>query len=322
MNTLALAFQREHSQEARRAGAIAAQQLRLLRVEQHLALLVKRLFPDSGRQQFDIDIAVIQSLRQAIAGLEMDPTDAATPFATLKASLGDSRRVADAIVMKYLYGMPLRSQCKRLKDGGAELSPAGLCRQVGAAAALLGVAHQAQLQRVMQGRQLEIDSSPVPCRVKRQGRVAECWYWPLLSDEGEISFLFSPSSSRTFLDAFLESRYQGGVSIGDQAAFVAYRARLASRLSAKQAGATARKLWRFSGSETANEHVGIFKSLIANCALQGLRPAGYLAGVMTLVATAESTTLLEITPRDWRDALGDIALGGRYLPDHEVAPVC
>ncbi|WP_445003257.1 IS66 family transposase [Halomonas mongoliensis] len=332
MNTLALALQREHSQEARRAGAIAAQQLHLLSVEKHLALLVQRLFPDSGRQQLDIDMAVIQSLRQAVSGMAMDSTDAAALLATLKASLGESKGVADAIVMKYLYGVPLRSQCQRLKEGGSEPSLAGLCRQVGAASALLAVAHQAQLERVMQSRQLRVDGAPVPCRVKRQGRVAECWYWPLHSGEDEISFLFSPSPSRTFLEVFLESHYQGEVSIGDRAAFTAYRAGLASRLSAKQAGAMARKLWRFSGSETSNEHVGIFKSLIANCAMQGLKPAGYLAGAMTLIATSASPAMLEITPRDWRDALGGIApfseawrrgerlLSGPHMPDHEVVP--
>lgn len=298
MNSLAL--RRKDLTEARRTGAIADEQRHLLRVEQHLALLVQRLFSGAERQQLDIDMAVTQSLRLTISGLTVPAAEDAAPFETLRASLGDPRLVADAIVMKYLRGIPLRRQCTLHGERWGALSAARLRRQVGVAAALLCVAHQAQLQRVLQSRQLTIDSAPVPCRVKRQGVLAECWYWPLYGDEGEISFLLSPSPSMIYLESLLERHYRGDVRFGHRAAHAAFRERLASRLAVRQAGVIAKKLWHFSGSETGNERVGIFKSLIANCAVQGLKPAGYLAGSMVLVATSESPILPDITPGDWR----------------------
>lgn len=303
MTVLTLATKRHRRDGIMHASAIAAEQLYLLQVENNLATLIHQLFPDGYEQQLEIDMSVKQSLRRSLACLPPTGNNDATPFHRLAHALSDIPFIADTIVTKYLSGISLRKQQQSSNRHGVDVHYAEHCRQVSVASALLAVAHQTQLLSVLQSNMLHIDSKPIRCGHKRHCVLSENWFWPLYSENHEISFFFSPSPSRSHLEKLLERHYSGRILMQSKAAFHSYRSALTAWHTKSQADDIADKLWRFSGSEIGTEHTGTFKSLIANCMLQDLRPGDYLASALTLVKASPSSDRRTPTPREYSDLL-------------------
>ena len=303
MPALTLPTQRQHRDGIMHAGTIAAEQRFLLKIENNLAALIHQLFPNGCEQQLEIDMSVKQSLRHSLACLPPTGNNDETPFQRLAHALSDIPFIADTIVTKYLNGISLRKQQQSSKRHGVDVHYAEHCRQVSLASALLAVAHQTQLLSVLQSNMLHIDSKPIRCSHKRHCVLRENWFWPLYSENHEISFFFSPSPSRSHLEKLLERHYSGSIIIQSKAAFHSYRSALTSWHTESQADDIADKLWRFSGSEIGTEHTGTFKSLIANCMLHGLTPGDYLASALTLVKASPPWDTRTPTPREYSDLL-------------------
>lgn len=309
--------------EVVRTAAIADEQIRLMHIENMVETLTRRIFSRQNSRQLDIDASIRQSLRHVIASLDALDDSGETAALRLTEPLGNMQSISGIIVTKYLQGDSLKKQHGISRKLGNSVSYASLCFQVSAAAAVLAVAHQAQLLSVLQADTLHIDRSPRACTLKRGGVVKEIWFWPLHSETGEIHFLFSPSPSISHLEHFLAQYYTGDVTLDEKAAFNSYARSLRSQHTDRKSDDITGKIWKFSGSDIPIESTGIFKSLVASCLLQGLSPSGYLASVMTLIATSSQPLVHALTPRERRGLLcpKTITPAARQHPSASIQPV-
>lgn len=66
-----------------------------------------------------------------------------------------------------------------------------------------------------------------------------------------------------------------------------------------------RKNWLFCCTELGARHVGIAKSLLATCRMQGIDPYTYLVDVLQRVGQHPASRVAELTPRLWKRHFAD-----------------
>ena len=66
-----------------------------------------------------------------------------------------------------------------------------------------------------------------------------------------------------------------------------------------------RKNWLFCWSEVGAKHVGIIQSLLTTCRLHNVDPYTYLVDVLQRVALHPARSVIELTPRVWKERFAD-----------------
>jgi len=118
------------------------------------------------------------------------------PAAVLEKSFADVSFLANLVIDKFVYHLPLYRQHQRLEAAGVHVARATLTNLVHRTAELLAPVHGAVVASILAGQVLAMDETPIKAgRQKRPpphpGKMKTCYFWPIYGDQDEIAFLFA-----------------------------------------------------------------------------------------------------------------------------------
>lgn len=120
----------------------------------------------------------------------------------------DVSAVADILVEKFVYHMPLYRQHQKLLDEGFKLSRNTLGNWVGAASELLRPIADALREQLLGGSYLKLDETAIKAgRTKTaqgKGKMKAGWLWPMLGEHGDIVFNYAASRGRSVVEKLLK----------------------------------------------------------------------------------------------------------------------
>jgi transposase len=115
------------------------------------------------------------------------------PPAVLEKSLADVSVLAELLLDKFRYHLPLYRQHQRLRHAGIRLSRGTLTQWVQRTAALLEPIYYALLSSILQSAVLTMDETPIKAGRHIKGKLHTGYFWPLYGDQDEIAFPFAAS---------------------------------------------------------------------------------------------------------------------------------
>ncbi len=118
------------------------------------------------------------------------------PAAVLEKSCADVSFLANMVIDKLVYHLPLYRQHQRLAAAGVRLGRSTLTNLIHRTAELLAPVRAAQIDSILASKVLAMDETPVKAGRKKRappqrGVMKTGYFWPLYGDRGEISFLFA-----------------------------------------------------------------------------------------------------------------------------------
>ncbi|HED35271.1 MAG TPA: IS66 family transposase [Gammaproteobacteria bacterium] len=143
------------------------------------------------------------------------------PTPVFEKSMADVSFLVGLLVDKFLYHQPLYRQHQKLALNGITLSRSSLTQYVHRTAQLLKPIYEALLRHILRSKVLAMDETPSKAGRKKKGKMQQAWFWPLLGDQGEIAFHFSPSRARKVVDELL-CDFQGTLVTDGYAVYRAY----------------------------------------------------------------------------------------------------
>jgi transposase len=149
------------------------------------------------------------------------------PANVLDNSLADVSFLAGMLVDKFNYHLPLYRQHQRVKDGGIDLSRATLTNLTQRSIELLRSIADAQLAHILTSQVLSMDETPIKAgrtknNRKKKGQMKQAWFWPLMGDQDEIAFTYSPSRGRQHIESVLRSQFSGTLISDGYTAYSSY----------------------------------------------------------------------------------------------------
>ncbi len=146
---------------------------------------------------------VLKIVRPVVKKKEGGIVCADLPPSVLGKSLADVSLLACMAVDKFSYHLPLYRQHQRMAAAGVRIARPSLTHWMHGAADLLAPIHQAQLDSVRESAVLAVDETPIKAGKRDRGGLKTGFFWPLYGDRSEISFCFSETRGRAFLDKIL-----------------------------------------------------------------------------------------------------------------------
>lgn len=120
----------------------------------------------------------------------------------------DVSALADMLVEKFVYHMPLYRQHQKLQDEGFQLSRSTLGNWVGAGIELLRPIADILRDELLGGRYLKLDETAIKAgrtkTGKGKGKMKSGWLWPMLGEFGDIVFNYSASRGKIVVDNLLK----------------------------------------------------------------------------------------------------------------------
>ncbi|MGI9285276.1 MAG: IS66 family transposase [Pseudomonadales bacterium] len=151
------------------------------------------------------------------------------PTNVLDNSVADVSFLAGMLVDKFLYHLPLYRQHQRLLNGGIQLSRTTLTNLTKRSIELLRPIVDAQLGSVLQSRVLSMDETPIKAGLsknkKGKGTMKQAWFWPVMGDQDEIVFTYSPSRARHHIESVLKNQFSGTLISDGYKAYASYAAK-------------------------------------------------------------------------------------------------
>ena len=120
----------------------------------------------------------------------------AAPPAIFEKSFPDVSLVANLLIDKFVYHLPLYRQHQRLQHAGIRLSRSTLTQWVQRAADLLEPIYYALLSSILQSWLLLMDETPLKAGRREKGKLHRGYLWPLYGDQDEVAFPFSASRAQ------------------------------------------------------------------------------------------------------------------------------
>jgi len=115
------------------------------------------------------------------------------PPAVFEKSFPDASLLANLLIDKFIYHLPLYRQHQRLQHAGIRLSRSTLTHWVQRAADLLEPIYYAVFSSILQSWLLLMDETPLNAGRREQGKLHRGYLWPIYGDQDEIAFPFSAS---------------------------------------------------------------------------------------------------------------------------------
>jgi transposase len=115
------------------------------------------------------------------------------PPAVFEKSFPDVSLIANLLIDKFVYHLPLYRQHQRLQHAGIRLSRSTLTHWVQRAADLLEPIYYALLSSILQSWLLLMDETPLHAGRREQGKLHRGYLWPIYGDQEEVAFPFSAS---------------------------------------------------------------------------------------------------------------------------------
>ena len=120
----------------------------------------------------------------------------------------DVSALADMLVEKFIYHLPLYRQHQRLQDQGFKLARASLGNWVAASIQLLKPIAESIRESILQGEHAKLDETPIKAgRTKGangKGKMKSGWLWPLLGETGDIYFHYNASRGKKVVEQLLD----------------------------------------------------------------------------------------------------------------------
>ncbi len=137
------------------------------------------------------------------------------PVGPLGHAQADVSFLAQMLIDKFCYHTPLYRQHQKLADEGITLSRSTLDNWTHSAISLLKPVAQAVMSGVLGGKAIKIDETPIKAgkgKTKHgRGKMKQGWFWPVLGEDGDIAFHYSPSRGKQVLTDLLKEQFQGTV---------------------------------------------------------------------------------------------------------------
>jgi transposase len=121
---------------------------------------------------------------------------APAPPAVFEKSFPDVSLVANLLIEKFVYHLPLYRQHQRLQHAGIRLSRSTLTQWVQRAADLLEPIYYALLSSILQSWLSLMDETPLKAGRREQGKLHRGYLWPLYGDQDEVAFPFAASRAQ------------------------------------------------------------------------------------------------------------------------------
>jgi transposase len=118
------------------------------------------------------------------------------PPAVFEKSFPDVSLVANLLIEKFVYHLPLYRQHQRMQQAGIRLSRSTLTQWVQRAADLLEPIYYALLSSILQSWLLVMDETPLKAGRREQGKLHRGYLWPIYGDQDEVAFPFSASRAQ------------------------------------------------------------------------------------------------------------------------------
>jgi transposase len=118
------------------------------------------------------------------------------PPAVFEKSFPDVSLVANLLIEKFVYHLPLYRQHQRLQQAGIRLSRSTLTQWVQRAADLLEPIYYALLSSILQSWLLVMDETPLKAGRREQGKLHRGYLWPIYGDQEEVAFPFAASRAQ------------------------------------------------------------------------------------------------------------------------------
>jgi transposase len=115
------------------------------------------------------------------------------PPAVFEKSFPDASLLANLLIDKFIYHLPLYRQHQRLQHAGIRLSRSTLTHWVQRAADLLEPIYYALLSSILQSWLLLMDETPLHAGRREPGKLHRGYLWPIYGDQDEVAFPFSAS---------------------------------------------------------------------------------------------------------------------------------
>ena len=134
------------------------------------------------------------------------------PANVLGRSAADVSFLAENLVDKFAYHLPLDRQHQRLRDAGIALSRSTLIYWTSRAIDLLAPITAAQSAHVLASRVLAMDETSIKAGREAKGKMRTGWLWPVYGDADEVVFHYPPPAAAATDCAMGESVHEIGVT--------------------------------------------------------------------------------------------------------------
>src|SRR5215475_4924577 len=118
------------------------------------------------------------------------------PPAVFEKSFADVSVLADLLIEKFVFHLPLYRQHQRLLQAGIRLSRGTLTQWVQRTAELLEPIYYALLSSILQSWLLVMDETPLKAGRREKGKLHTGYLWPIYGDQDEIAFPFAASRAQ------------------------------------------------------------------------------------------------------------------------------
>lgn len=135
------------------------------------------------------------------------------PPAVFEKSFPDVSLLANLLIEKFIFHLPLYRQHQRMQQAGIRLSRSTLTHWVQRAADLLEPIYYALLSSILQSWLLLMDETPLNAGRREKGKLHRGYLWPIYGDQDEVAFPFSASRGQAVVREALGTF--GGVLLTD-----------------------------------------------------------------------------------------------------------
>ncbi|MGE3488344.1 MAG: IS66 family transposase, partial [Nitrospira sp.] len=118
------------------------------------------------------------------------------PPAVFEKSFPDVSLIANLLIEKFIFHLPLYRQHQRLQQAGIRLSRSTLTHWVHRAADLLAPIYYALLSSILQSWLVLMDETPLKAGRREKGKLHRGYLWPIYGDQDEVAFPFSASRAQ------------------------------------------------------------------------------------------------------------------------------
>ncbi len=173
------------------------------------------------------------------------------PPAVLERCLADVSLLANLVMDKVRYHLPLYRQHQRMAAAGVHLSRGTLMNWFHGTAELLVPIHEAQMDSILESNVLLMDETPIRAGPgKKKGRMKTGYFWPILGDRDEVAFPFAPTRGHRVVIETL-GEFSGTLVTDGYAAYDRYAERVSGLVHAQCWAHTRRNFVEAEPSEPA-----------------------------------------------------------------------
>ena len=141
----------------------------------------------------------------------------------LEGSYADVSLLANILVDKFCYHLPLYRQHQRIKSSGIRINRANLTNYVHKSLDLLSPIYKAQLASIKEGEVIWMDETPMKAGVSKNKRQMKSGYlWSVYGSRDEVAFHYSPSRGQKVIQEILDDDFSGVLQTDDHSAYSSY----------------------------------------------------------------------------------------------------